>query len=504
MNLFSQTVGATLPELAELRQQFARIAADLSLPDGLADDLGLAIAEIGANAICHAFPRPSRLGLAVTADGKGLTAELTDDGGAFDGFAELWAALPTAPEDPLAESGRGLWLARAATDALRYNSEGGNRWSLRRNFRRGRPSILVIEDDEIMLAVYHAILGADHLLTCVRSIAETRALGLPLQFDLIIADFHIHDGTADELLAELDRNGAGLLMPVIIVTGDTTQTVDKAAARLGAHSVLAKPLHFRQTRAAVAQALNAAAAQKLRHARQFLSALHSLTPHCRSASVHGFRLEARMQNAAVGSGDLFLDLGGNDRRRFVLADLMGHGVKAQARAALFSGMIFGLQDACRELPPGNFVNALSRALCRSAMTERLIGTVLVIDLLADGTLELASGGHPAPALFGEAATESLVLPGFLPGLTNTASSQTVRLKLMPGELLAAVTDGLAPEASSLLGSMPQNMVEMISASRALPLDEAADQLERAFAAECSYRPDDDWTLVLVNRDTACA
>ena len=81
-----------------------------------------AVIEIATNVVEHAEGATWSFTLVVTT--TRLQGTLTDDGPAFDG--DLDAALP---DDLLAESGRGLPMARALLDELTYQrTEQTNRW----------------------------------------------------------------------------------------------------------------------------------------------------------------------------------------------------------------------------------------------------------------------------------------------------------------------------------------------------------------------------------------
>lgn len=103
----------------------------------------MAVVEIFANIVEHAFrsdlalPEDGtrRLELSLLATDDEVTAEFSDNGQP----AELDLSTATLPDEE-ADSGRGLAMALAALDDLRYRRVGGrNRWSLvcRRDGRAG-------------------------------------------------------------------------------------------------------------------------------------------------------------------------------------------------------------------------------------------------------------------------------------------------------------------------------------------------------------------------------
>ena len=89
----------------------------------------IALGEVVANVVAHGRTPDGgtpTLTVEVSVTPDRLRAELFDDGVAFERGATRGPAV-----DELAESGRGLALAREALDELRYAREdGGNRWVL--------------------------------------------------------------------------------------------------------------------------------------------------------------------------------------------------------------------------------------------------------------------------------------------------------------------------------------------------------------------------------------
>ena len=94
-----------------------------------ADDalnVGLAVREAVINAMLHGNKRDPGLKVNVTLtwDGKGLQACVTDEGNGFDPRS---TPNPTAPDNLLNDSGRGLLLMDAFVDTLKIKSrpQGG-------------------------------------------------------------------------------------------------------------------------------------------------------------------------------------------------------------------------------------------------------------------------------------------------------------------------------------------------------------------------------------------
>lgn len=501
MMLFSGKSAATLSGVSDLRGRFARAAADLSLCRDSIDEIETAIAELAVNAVRHGDPCPSQLSLDVAVEGRGIAMVFKDDGGAFPDFRRRLAGLPVEQPSALATDGRGLWLIREAMDRFDYCRDGHvNRWTLFRAYHREKPSLLIIEDDAATRAFYASILAREFRVTSAESTQMARTALENRAFDLVVADYHVGKETIGDLLAEFDARGAGLQTPVVIITSDATGAARIAAEKLGIHSVMTKPVRSTALRERVREALSAHRAQQLRLARRLLGDFTSAAATPSLVEASGFRVASRTRSAGAGGGDLFIDLGGEDRRRLVLADCRGHGVRARFDALLLAGAVYGLRASLSASLPSAFVDALSQAMRDARLTQDLIATVLVVDLLADGRIEMATGGHPAPLLVGAGGIARIPLVGGLPGIMAVTGSRSRAVQLRVGERLFAATDGIAPASAETLEGLPPAVLEAACAPDDIVAvaDRVAHEATNAFG----HQPADDWTFILIERADA--
>jgi serine/threonine-protein kinase RsbW len=122
---------ASPASLDEIHDLFARLwadADDVTARDRIAFET--AVCEVAANIVEHATRgEVVDMRLLLRAPADRVEAHLEDLGYAYDA-----AALPDpADDDPLAETGRGMGIARALTDELVYERDGAvNRWFLLR------------------------------------------------------------------------------------------------------------------------------------------------------------------------------------------------------------------------------------------------------------------------------------------------------------------------------------------------------------------------------------
>ena len=496
MIVHEEILPAGLAALANARKLIRRMLDDLRFSEELKSDIEIVISEAGTNAIRHGNPSPSIIKILVTANSRGVEVMIADNGGRFEAFDENLRACHGMP-DLMAESGRGLSLLKLSTDRIGYEScDGWNRLTLFRRHVRSRLKILVAEDSEATLAMFVAMLGQKYDVITARSVREMKAR-LGSDIGLLITDLHLGDGKASDFLTTLEATREGFQIPVLLVTSDTSDHVVSDAVSMGIETVLAKPVRAKTLLEAVDKSMAARARQRLNEARHFNQILDEIVGKPDFSDVAGFNLAWQMGTAGSGGGDLLVDLGGTGRRRIALADLMGHGVSARARSATWAGLLMGVQSGLESAGPHEFVNRFSTALRRADMPEHVSGTLLVIDLLDDGSLELASAGHPAPLLFSENEFTDLKLDGKMPGVVDIVCEAPLQMRLAPGERLIAATDGIDPQGLAYRLDLPPKARKAALEACERPVVEMVRAMAKAVDEISGYRPDDDWTLLVI-------
>jgi anti-sigma regulatory factor (Ser/Thr protein kinase)/CheY-like chemotaxis protein len=492
---------ATLSALADARKQVRRALDDLRFSEELKSDVEIALAEAGSNPVRHANPSPTQLRIRVMANSRGVETLVADNGETFAGFDARLLAMQGMP-DPLSESGRGIALIKNASDHIIYeNVADWNCLTMLRRHVRSRLTILVAEDSQATLSMFVAMLSQKYNLITASSVEELKSK-LPLDIDLLLTDLHLGDGKSSDYLATLETTREGLQIPVILVTSDTSGLAVRDAVKLGAETVLEKPVRARTLLDAIDKSLAARTRQRMNEARHFNAILEEIVGKPDLSRIKGFNAAWKMGTAGFGGGDLLIDLGGTQRRRIALADLMGHGVNARARAATWAGMLRGAHIGLEDAAPHEFVNRFSTALCRAGMPDHVIGTLLVIDLLDDGNIELASAGHPAPLLLSNGQFTEVPLGGALPGLVEIACEATVRIQLKQGERLIAATDGIDPQGLAYKLALPEKVMAAALEPEGRSVADVAEAMACATDMLTGYRPSDDWTLLLIERAAA--
>ena len=496
MIIFDQTILANLHALADVRKRMTRALNDLRFNSEMVDALALALSEAGANVIRHGIPAPSTIKIGLMANSRGIEMRIEDDGGEFLDFDKMYS-LSSAMPDIMAEGGRGLALLRSHMDRVIYSSKSGsNRLSLFRCYLRTKLRVLLADDSDAVLAYLEAVLGEKFDIVKAVSAQELRSK-LKQDIDLIITDLHLGDGTSSDLLSSLESGSSATDAPVILITSDRSDLVVREALRLGAETVLVKPISPKQLLEAIDKCVAARAKQRLNEARHFNFLIEDIVGKPNLKSVPGFNIAYAQQTASTGGGDLLLDLGGTDRRRIIIADLMGHGIKARARSATWLGLFRGIQVGLEASDPARFVEKFSRALYIANMPDHVTGTFLVIDLMPDGTIEMSSGGHPSPVIFTDESCHDVYIEGALPGLSEHIIATTVHIKLKSGERMFAATDGIDPDGLAYRLSMPQQLLKVITDTKCGAIDASMCQMADTMNLITGYRPDDDWTMLMI-------
>ena len=92
----------------------------------------------------------------------------------------------------------------------------------------GARRILVVEDEpDLRAAMVELFLDAGHACVGVQDMVEARAVLRSSRFDLVVLDLHLRGGSSEDLLAELRRGNA----PVVVTSADTTERARGAAKR---------------------------------------------------------------------------------------------------------------------------------------------------------------------------------------------------------------------------------------------------------------------------------
>jgi CheY-like chemotaxis protein len=115
-------------------------------------------------------------------------------------------------------------------------------------------NILMVEDDIVVQRVLTRILDRGGYSIDVAGSAEDVFYRLNLEeYDLVLTDMHLPGMSGVELVDHLHRDLPDL--PVILMTGDPDEAIDRLASRSGTTAVLRKPFANSELLACISAAL---------------------------------------------------------------------------------------------------------------------------------------------------------------------------------------------------------------------------------------------------------
>ena len=102
--------------------------------------------------------------------------------------------------------------------------------------------ILSIDDDQLMLKNLTAILSPAYDLRIAKCAADALNLLDTLKPDLILLDIEMPDISGFEFFRGIRKNPKFMKTPVIVITGHSESSILERAEKLGASSVITKPV----------------------------------------------------------------------------------------------------------------------------------------------------------------------------------------------------------------------------------------------------------------------
>lgn len=169
--------------------------------------------------------------------------------------------------------------------------------------------------------------------------------------------------------------------------------------------------------------------------------------------LDGLEIAARFEACLHVSGDYYDFLRPDPSRLlFVIADVQGHGVSAGMIMSSLQATLRNILHGPQGHRPASIVAALNDALIESTRGERLVTLFLTILDLSTRELYYVNAGHVPPLLLrqGGSVLQRLEEGGMLLGVFPGTDYKQASVRLQPGDILVAKTDGIT-EASNAAG-----------------------------------------------------
>jgi len=183
--------------------------------------------------------------------------------------------------------------------------------------------------------------------------------------------------------------------------------------------------------------------------------------------VEGFEIDCIYRPAEIVGGDFFQILPvGDGELLVVIGDVAGKGLPAAMMVSMLVGAV--RTEVAHEAEPARLLAILNERM--TGRSQASFTTCLCARVSAQGRVEIANAGHPAPYCNGR----ELELPGALPlGVMGGATYETSVFSLLPGDFLTFLSDGVIEaqdKAGRLLGF---DRTQVLSKQPAVEIAEAA-------------------------------
>jgi phosphoserine phosphatase RsbU/P len=401
---------------------------------------------------------------------------------------------------------------------------------------QGKPSILVVDDDEPIRLLLREFLGmrSGYDVTTACDGLEATQLLEAKTFDLVVTDLTMPVMGGLELMQWAHVHCPGPSW--IILTGHATVESAVEAVRLGAYDFIRKPLEVldsltvtirhaltQQQLAAERRSLMASLAESNKQLADQVAHLHkacdlltaqgetirqdlrraeliqrALLP-CEPPAMNGYSANAAYRPCHNVAGDLYeLVEADEDHIVFYVADAAGHGVSAAMLAVLFKHRIAALDETRHPRRPSDVLNSVNQALLAECGAPGLFITAAYCLLnIETGHLEIASAGHPPVLLCrADGTCERLYHTGPALGFTPTARFAQKELQLNRGDRLLMYTDGLFDAADDAEPLNCDDLEALLSRKDIAGQDLLNSVLESA-AGRRMRDQEDDITVILM-------
>lgn len=497
MQIFDEQRGGTLQDVTWLRRALWRCLTDLRLRQELIYDLALAAAEIMTNAVRHAQPAPTLIGLKLDLVGTRVKLSIEDNGGSFIDFASHW--MRAGKNSVLIEGagGRGLSLVRETLQNVTYQSGALNQFIGYAELPPHQPLVLIVEDEDVQLEAFVQILKRECRILAASTLEEGMKILQSHKVDLILTDVHLGDGLGTRLLHSGGDFDDDLAPPVILISADLRPDLRREVLSHGAEFFIAKPVKAEVLRETVRLVLARFAQRQARLAQHFAKSVNGLlTPNLPEA-LGAYAIGAVSGTASVGGGDLILHESCAGFERIIIMDVMGHGIAAKAWAIAYAASLRVLMRLCGNEPAGKFLWHIADYLWTQPAFATILATMLVMDVLENGEVRLACAGHPAPLLLQQGKIVPVEIGGSIIGVFAPKPYPEVRLTLGHGDKILLFTDGLEPHLRH--GDISPWLLQALTKSADGNLKTTLAAITRAAEQALGPQPADDWTcLVLAN------
>jgi signal transduction histidine kinase/serine phosphatase RsbU (regulator of sigma subunit) len=318
-----------------------------------------------------------------------------------------------------------------------------------------------------------------------------------LKPDLILTDLMMPRLSGDNLIRRIKEEPSLKSIPVVLLTAKVDSVTRREVREAGADGYLAKPFNADELILIIKNFLSLKLKEKyfLKEVAKAKKIQASLLPN-KKIEIPNIRYASFYQSQDEIGGDFFdimkLD---DDRYRFIIADVSGHGLPA----ALFASMIKILFRKSKSENIAKFMESANQDLIGNLAGNFI--TLLGVDIdVKHKKLAMANAGHPPLLRIRNGQIELLESKGVALGLKPNATYEIREEELLDGDRLVLSTDGIV-ELKDAQGMMmgEENFLNILLETKGKELEEAVKAIVDhmySYCGETSF--EDDATLLMLD------
>lgn len=495
----------------DIREALEAVLRETELPARKTEHFLLCVSEIYTNLVKHAGESCNSVSIELFEEGGGLSCHITDDSVSFSGFAaERALSLERAVENDAQVAGMGLGLIARLFPDHAYTSREDDADDMNRFVMRypprpslfARPKVMIVEDEISHRVLIRTVLEDHYQLSSFANAEAALAEVSQLNPDLILSDLSLPgmDGLAFRRALMKDEELDAISF--VFLTGLDAQHIESEAGALGIDDFLNKPINLLRLKVVVDRITIRRRKLLDRVISRFSRKITgTAAPHI-PAYIASFNTALYAFTPEAGGGDIVVSESVGGQEAILVADVMGHGVQAKLYALTLIGHF---RTACK-LYSGeelNVAQALMGELSRNFFSDSTLADTVATGIIAvageQGCVQLASAGHPMPALISESRNRLIAVGGPLLGLPVNEDYEQADLVLSSGETLLLYTDGLYEIGQST--DQRQDSAQFIISALGGLFGKSSDAVKRKISAVhqqlCAGQEPDDATLVVL-------
>jgi hypothetical protein len=501
MILYEETRPANQEEIRWLRNNLRRRLEDScvrgdqrgigggGLTIHLIDSILIAITGIANTIVQQASPKPTYMSLEISLVSFSLRIEFSHDGGSIEEFFKNSGNLEHSGGAQIEMEGRGPSVLSQSLRDIEYLPGNPNRLIGWAKLRKAQPHVLIICDDEEDLVSLSTMLTQNYETTCVRTVAEARPILASKRIDAVLADYDPSYFPEGIFKAAIDENP----IPIVLMAWpDEFEEFRRSPFYID--QCLPKPISTFALITALEVAIASYTRRLIHLANYFGRNAGVLLAGEVNYKLPGFVLEILSATASYGGGDFTLVLEGKGFTRLVLADIMGHGIKAKAGAIALSAILRTLHYR-ETVPPSALLQRASEVIAAEPAFTDIISTIIVVDITPEGQIEAATAGHPPVGIISKDDSYVLPVTGPIPGLLPNPVYKSEKAQLRPGDKIAIITDGVDAQ-SSATAEFPVRLLKRLAKHQHLPVGMLKAEMGQWLSRRLGPAPNDDWTLMI--------